>query len=291
MDLINQNNEERNIKIRRVIIEILGTILGSFTIATGIALFLLPNQLSSGGVAGIATITYYLFNIPMGTMMILINVPLFLVSIFKMGKYFFVKSMIGTVTLSIFIDFLDKFKALTEDRFLACVYGGIILGIGTAILLKVNSSTGGSDLVSYVAKKYKPTVQAGNIIVIIDIVIVTLNMIFFNEIEIGLYSAIAIYLMGKIIDILFEGIDFTKLMIIVSDKSEEISKDIEEKIERGVTGLYGKGMYTNTKKLVLMCVAPRREVARIKMLARKIDPRSFIIITNSREVVGQGFEK
>lgn len=291
MDLINENNEERNIKIRRVIIEILGTILGSFIMAIGVALFLLPNQLSSGGVAGIATITYYLFNIPMGTMMVLINVPLFLVSIFKMGKYFFVKSMIGTITLSIFIDFLDKFNALTEDRFLACVYGGIILGIGTAILLKVNSSTGGSDLVSYVAKKYKPTVQAGNIIVIIDIIIVTLNMIFFNEIEIGLYSAIAIYLMGKIIDILFEGIDFTKLMIIVSDKSEEISKEIEEKIERGVTGLYGKGMYTNKEKLVLMCAAPRREVARIKMMARKIDPRSFIIITNSREVVGQGFEK
>lgn len=291
MDIINEKNEERKSKLKRVIIEILGTIIGSFIMAIGVSLFLLPNQLSSGGVAGIATITYYLFNIPMGTMMILINVPLFLISIFKIGKYFFVKSMIGTVTLSIFIDFLDKFKALTEDRFLACVYGGIILGIGTAILLKVNSSTGGSDLVSYVAKKYKPTVQAGNIIVIIDIVIVTLNMIFFREIEIGLYSAIAIYLMGKIIDILFEGIDFTKLMIIVSDKSEEISKDIEEKIERGVTGLYGKGMYTNTKKLVLMCVAPRREVARIKMLARKIDPRSFIIITNSREVVGQGFEK
>lgn len=291
MDIINEKNEERKSKLKRVIIEILGTIIGSFIMAIGVSLFLLPNQLSSGGVAGIATITYYLFNIPMGTMMILINVPLFLISIFKIGKYFFVKSMIGTVTLSIFIDFLDKFKALTEDRFLACVYGGIILGIGTAILLKVNSSTAGSDLVSYVAKKYKPTVQAGNIIVIIDIVIVTLNMIFFREIEIGLYSAIAIYLMGKIIDILFEGIDFTKLMIIVSDKSEEISKDIEEKIERGVTGLYGKGMYTNTKKLVLMCVAPRREVARIKMLARKIDPRSFIIITNSREVVGQGFEK
>ena len=291
MDKKKKKNEERKSKLKRVIIEILGTIIGSFIMAIGVSLFLLPNQLSSGGVAGIATITYYLFNIPMGTMMILINVPLFLISIFKMGKYFFVKSMIGTVTLSIFIDFLDKFKALTEDRFLACVYGGIILGIGTAILLKVNSSTGGSDLVSYVAKKYKPTVQAGNIIVIIDIVIVTLNMIFFREIEIGLYSAIAIYLMGKIIDILFEGIDFTKLMIIVSDKSEEISKDIEEKIERGVTGLYGKGMYTNTKKLVLMCVAPRREVARIKMLARKIDPRSFIIITNSREVVGQGFEK
>lgn len=291
MDIINEKNEERNVRIKRVIIEILGTIIGSFVMAIGVSLFLLPNQLSSGGVAGIATITYYLFNIPMGTMILIINIPLFLISIFKIGKYFFVKSIVGTVTLSFFIDMLDKFKALTDDRFLACVYGGIILGIGTAILLKVNSSTGGSDLVSYVAKKYKPTVQAGNIIVIVDIVIVTLNMIFFNEIEIGLYSAIAIYLMGKIIDVLFEGVEFTKLMIIISDKSENISKEIEEKIERGVTGIYGKGMYTNKDKLVLMCAAPRREVARIKMLARKIDSRSFIIITNSREVVGQGFEK
>ena len=103
-------------------------------------------------------------------------------------------------------------------------------------------------------------------------------------------SAIAIYLMGKVIDILFEGIDFTKLIIIISDKSEIIAKEIEEKVERGATGLYGKGMYTHKQKLVLMCVAPRGEVARIKIISRKIDPRSFIIITNSREVVGQGFK-
>ena len=159
MDMINERNEERKIKIKRAIIEILGTILGAFVMALGVSLFLLPNQLSSGGVAGIATITYYLLNIPMGTMILLINVPLFLVSIFKIGKYFFAKLLIGTVTLSFFIDWLDKFEPLTNDRFLACVYGGIILGIGTAILLKVNSSTGGSDLVSYLAKKYKPTIQ------------------------------------------------------------------------------------------------------------------------------------
>ena len=291
MDLVNEKSEERKGKIKKVILEILGTILGSFVMALGVSLFLLPNQLSSGGVAGIATITYYLLNIPMGTMVLLINIPLFLISILKVGKYFFVKSVIGTVTLSFFIDFLDKFKPLTEDRFLACVYGGIILGIGTAILLKTNSSTGGSDLVRKKKKKYKPTVQSGNIIVIIDIIIVSLNMIFLKEIEIGLYSAIAIYLMGKMIDILFEGIDFTKLMIIISDKNEEIAKAILEKIERGSTGLYGKGMYTGREKLVLMCAAYRNDVAKIKMIARKIDPRSFIVITNSREVVGQGFEK
>lgn len=282
---------EDKIKIPKIIMEIVGTILGSFVMAIGVALFLLPNQLSSGGVSGIATITYYLFNIPMGTMIIIINIPLFLFSIYKIGKNFFFKSLIGTASLSVFIDILDKLEPLTQDRFLACVYGGIIIGLGTAIILKVNSSTGGSDLVSQVARKYNPTIRSSNVIVILDIIIVTLNMIVFKEIEIGLYSAITIYLMGKIIDILFEGIYFTKLILIISDKNEIISKEIEEKIQRGITGLYGKGMYTGQEKIVLMCAASRRDVSRIKLIARKIDPKSFIIITNSREVVGLGFKK
>ena len=116
-------------------------------------------------------------------------------------------------------------------------------------------------------------------------------MIVFKKIEIGLYSAIVIYLMGKVIDIVFEGVDFTKLMFIISDKNEEIAKEIEEKIPRGTTGLYGKGMYTNKEKLILMCAASRRDVSRIKIISKKIDPYSFIIITNSREVVGLGFKK
>ena len=282
---------EKRFNIKKIIIEIGGTIIGAFVMAIGISLFLLPNQLSTGGVSGIAVVTYYLFHIPMGTMMLLINVPLFLLSMYKMGKSFFVKSILGTVSLSIFIDILDKIEPLTQDRVLASVYGGIMLGLGTAILLKVESSTGGSDLISYMAKKYNPTIRTSNVIAIIDIIIVTVNMIFFKEIEIGLYSAIAIYLMGKIIDIVFEGVYFTKLILIVSDKSEEISKEIEEKLQRGSTGLYGKGMYTNQEKLVLMCAASRGDVAKIKIIARKIDPRSFIIITNSREVVGLGFKR
>ena len=282
---------EEKIKIPKTIMEIIGTILGAFVMAIGVALFLLPNQLSSGGVSGIATITYYFFNVPMGTMIIIINTPLFLFSIYKIGKKFFLKSLIGTVVLSVFIDILDKLEPLTHDRFLACVYGGIIIGLGTAIILKVNSSTGGSDLISQIARKYNPTIRSSNIIVMLDIIIVTLNMVVFREIEIGLYSAITIYLMGKIIDILFEGIYFTKLILIISDKNEIISKEIEEKVQRGITGLYGKGMYTGQEKLILMCAASRGDVSRIKLIARKIDPKSFIIITNSREVVGVGFKK
>ena len=228
---------EEKYNIKKQIAEIFGTILGSFVISIGISLFLLPNQLSSGGIAGIGTIIYYLLKIPMGTTIILLNIPLFLISILKIGKSFFVKSLIGTISLSTFIDCLDKFKPLTQDRFLACIYGGIIIGVGTAIILKVNSSTGGTDMVTYIAKKYKPSIRTGNIIVIIDIIIVTLNMFFFREIEIGLYSGIAIYLMGKIIDILFEGIDFTKLIFIVSKKSEEIAEKIGKSIERGTTGI------------------------------------------------------
>lgn len=276
--------------IPKIILESLETIIGSFIMAAGTSLFLLPNQLSSGGVAGVATILYYLLKIPMGTAILAINIPLFAFSAYKIGKGFLVKSLIGTISFSIFVDMLDKIQPITEDRFLACIYGGVIIGLGTAVILKANSSTGGSDLVSYLAKSYKPELRSSNVIIIIDIVIVVLNVIFFKEVEVGLYSAIAIYLMGKMIDIIFEGIYFTKLIFIISDKNEKIAKEIGENLKRGTTGLMGKGMYTNKDKLVLMCATARGDVAKVKDIARKIDPKSFIIITNSREVVGQGFK-
>ena len=127
---------EEKFDIKKIVIEILGTVLGAFVMAIGVSLFLLPNQLSSGGVSGIATITYYLFNIPMGTMILIINVPLFLFAFFKIGKSFFIKSLIGTFTLSLFIDMLDKLKPITQDRFLACIYGGIVIGLRNCNFVK-----------------------------------------------------------------------------------------------------------------------------------------------------------
>lgn len=282
---------EEKYNISKIIKESLGTLLGAAIMAMGTSLFLLPNQLSSGGFAGIATIAYYFLNIPMGLTIIVINIPLFIVAVHRLGKSFFLKSLLGTISFSVFIDIFDKFTPLTNDRFLACIYGGIIIGLGTAIILNSNSSTGGSDLLSFIARTFKPDLRVGNIIIIIDTVIVVLNMIFFKEIEIGLYSAIAIYLMGKIIDVIFEGIYFTKLLFIVSEKNEEIAKEVGQKIQRGATGIFGKGMYTGEDKLILMCAASRGDIARIKNIARKIDRNSFIIIANAREVVGKGFKK
>ena len=169
--------------------------------------------------------------------------------------------------------------------------GGILTGLGTALILRAHSSTGGSDLAGIIIKEYKPTFITGNLITMIDFIIVLLNVIFLKKIEIGLYSAIAIYLMGKVIDILFEGIYFTKLIFIISDKNQEISDYIEKNIKRGVTGIYGKGMYTNTEKLVLMCAIGRNDLAEIKTKIKKIDSNAFLIITNSREVLGVGFKE
>ena len=227
----------------------------------------------------------------MGTSIIAINVPIFLFTIYKFGKRVFFNSLIGTISLSIFIDLIDKFEPLTDDRFLACIYGGILVGLGTGIVLKYNSSTGGSELFSQIVKSYNSNLPMGTILAVVDIIVVGLNIIFFKEIEIGLYSGIGIYIVGKMVDIIFEGIYFTKMFLIVSEKAEEIAKEIGNQIKRGTTGLYGKGMYTGENKLVIMCAASRGDVAKIRGLAKEIDPKCFIIITNSREVLGEGFKK
>ena len=130
----------------------------------------------------------------------------------------------------------------------------------------------------------------GSVLNAIDVCIIAANTIVFKEIEIGLYSAIAIFLLGRVLDVIFEGINFTKLMIIISDKNEEISARIQE-LERGVTGLYGKGMYTEDEKLVLICATPRGEVGKIRTIAEEIDKNCFIIISNAREVFGKGFKE
>lgn len=225
-------------KIKKYIIDVFGIIVGSAIMAVGISSFLLPNQLSSGGFSGIATITYYLLNIPMGAMILALNIPLFLFAGYRIGKEFFIKSIIGTVSLSLFIDLLDKYPPITTDRFLACIYGGVIIGIGTAIILKVSASTGGTELIANIIKTYNKHISISRYLTIIDILIIGINVIFFRHIEIGLYSAITIYLYGKMIDIIFEGIYFTKLLFIISDKNELISEAIENEVKKGVTGLY-----------------------------------------------------
>ncbi len=278
-------------KIKIVVIELFLIILGTFLMASSTAFFLLPNKLSTGGFSGIATIAYYFFNIPVGNATIILNLPLFIFAFFRVGKKFIGKSIIGTLLLSFFINYLEKFKGLTTDSLLASIYGGILMGIGTAIVLKAHSSTGGSDLLSYIVRSYNDKFKSSDLIILIDTIIIILNIMFFREIEIGLYSVIAIYLMGKMIDIVFEGVNFTKVLFIISDKYEDIAKRVGDDVKRGSTGIYIRGMHSNCNKTMLFCVGTRNEVLEIKRIATMIDPKAFIVIFNARETWGKGFEK
>ena len=278
------------IKYKKLIFDIIGLVIGTFFMACSTAFFLLPNKLSTGGFSGIATIAYYFLNIPAGVGILILNIPLFILAYFRIGKNFIFKTIVGTILLSFFIDKLESFNTITNDSFLACIYGGILMGIGTSITLKANGSTGGSDLLSYIVRSYYKKIKSSDLIIFIDIIIISISIVFFREVEIGLYSAIAIYLMGKMIDIFFEGINFTKVLFIISDKYEEISKTIGDKIQRGSTGIYAKGMHSGSEKIMLFCVGTRNEIIHIKEIATTIDPKSFIVIANSRETWGKGFK-
>lgn len=279
------------LKVSSYLVDIIQIVIGTALMASGTVFFLLPNKLSTGGFSGIATIFYYFLNWNMGTTILILNIPLFIIACFKIGIKFLVKAIIGTTFLSMFIDLFTQFGMVTEDRFLACVYGGIITGIGTSLVLKASASTGGSDLLAVIIKKFKPYFRTSNLIVIIDSIIVGLNVVFFKQLEIALYSAIAIYIMGKVMDIFLEGIYFTKMMYIISNKNEDISQKIRDEVGRGTTLLYGKGMYKGEKRDVLLCVASRNEVSQINQIIKKSDKRAFTIVSNAREVIGNGFKK
>lgn len=282
---------ESKFNIKQYLIELIQLVVGTLLMAIGVSLFLLPNKLSSGGFTGIATVFYYLFEWKVGTVIFLLNLPLFILSYFKIGKDFFFKSLIGTVVLSLCINYFETIKPVTNDKFLDCIFGGIIIGIGNALILRVNGSTGGTELVTGIVRSYAPKFKTSDIIRVFDISVVALNVLVFKEIEIGLYSAIAIYMSTKMIDLIFEGINFTKMIFIISDKYEEISDKIQNEIERGLTGIYSKGMYTNKEKMMLLCVVSRNEVIKIRKIVNKVDSGAFIIISNAREAFGEGFKE
>lgn len=173
---------------------------------------------------------------------------------------------------------------------LSSIYGGLIVGIGTAIVLRNNASTGGTELLSNIISRFHPTLKTGSLIVVLDTVIVIINMIALKQIEIGLYSAVAIYIIGKIIEIIADGTNFTKMIFIVSDKYEDIAKEISIKLERGSTAIYAKGMYKMEEKKILWCVASKNEIVKIRQIASRIDRQSFMTILNAKEAYGLGFK-
>lgn len=276
-------------RVFRALKEIFFIFFGAILMAIGTGSFLLPNQLSSGGFSGIATVFYYFFKIDMSKSIIFLNVPLFIIGLFKLGWKFILRTVFATTIYSYAIDISNNI-IVVEDRVLASIYGGIVIGIGLAFILKTNTSTGGTDLLALILQNNKINLKVGNIIAIVDIIVVFLNLIAFRDIEIGLYSAISIFMIGKLIDVIFEGINYCKVLYIISEKYEDLTEIINKELKRGATGLYANGSYSRKNKMVIMCVSKRNELEKIKVIISKVDKDAFLIITDAREVYGLGFK-
>lgn len=222
-------------KVFLYLYEFILIIIGCSLAAIGTGSFLLPNQLSSGGFSGIATIIYYFFEINMATTILILNIPLFILGFIKIGSKFIFKTILATFIYSIMIDLFELHPLIENDKFLASIYGGVFTGMGLALVLKANTSTGGTDLIAHIIQNYKFNFKMSTIITLIDAIVIILNLIAFRNLDIGLYSVISIYIIGKIIDIIFEGINFCKIIYIVTDKYEELTEIINLQIKRGAT--------------------------------------------------------
>ncbi len=277
---------KKNSFLKDIILIVFGTMFAGF----GMASFLLPNKLSSGGFTGIATVFYYFFGWNVGFTVIILNIPFFIYAFVRIGKKFLIKTVIATFLLSFFIDIFEYLPLLTNDRLLASIYGGVLIGIGTGLTFKAHTSTGGTDLIVQIVRSFKVRISSSKLLNLIDICVVVLNVVFFREFEIGLYSAIAIFLDGVLIDIVFEGINFSKLVFIVSNKNTEIVNMIHENLKAGATEIYGKGTYLNQNKVVIMSVMNRREIPILCENVYEIDRDAFLIVSNAREVYGLGFK-
>ena len=271
--------------------EYLLIILGDLILATSVCIFLLPNQLSTGGFSGLATIINYFANIKVGTIIIFLNSIVILYSMYLFGFKFIFRTIISVIIFGMFSNFLQGRFVVTQDLLLASICGGILSGTGIGLNLISNSTTGGSELIAKISNHYFKKVSISEVIVIFDIIVISLFIFVFKNIDVGLYSIIAIFISKKAIDILIEGINYAKSVYIISDKSNEIADEIMEKLKRGVTLLKSEGYYTKNDKDVIYCVVNKYQISDIKDIVKKIDNNAFVIINEAKEVLGNGFNK
>lgn len=273
-----------------VIKRYLTAFLGTFIIALSLDLFLVPADIAPGGLSGVAIILHHLANIPVGLSILFLNIPIFIWSLKYFNAEFMFSSLFGMVSLSILTDVFAWIKPVTGDMLLSAVYGGALMGLGLGIVFISGSTTGGTDIAAQILKKHFPSISVGKFVLIIDAFIVALAGLTFGRWEVILYSSVALYLCSYIIDLLVEGIDFAKVAYIISDNPRAISAEISARLERGTTALYGSSHYSGAEKTVLMCVVKKYEISRLKKLIKEIDKNAFVILSDVREVLGNGFK-
>jgi uncharacterized membrane-anchored protein YitT (DUF2179 family) len=276
-------------KLGSSIISYLGIALGSVIMAFSMILFIKANKIIPGGVMGAANIINYFTGFPIGLTTLCFSIPIFFLGVLTLGKEVGIKTIYCNVVYAVVVDLLDSnMTVLTGDLFLATVFGGALMGMGVAFILGFGATFGGTDLVGKIIHKYIPALPTQWIMFCFDFLVILVGAIVFGP-ELALFSIVAIFISTKMVDVIQEGVNYEKTFFIISEKSEEIAAAILNDLDRGVTSLYGKGMYTKQDKDVLYCIVARRQVVYVKNKILAIDPKAFITIGDVREVVGKGF--
>lgn len=275
---------------RRDLLDYVGIFAGVAITALGLDWFLIPNMIAAGGASGLATVIHHLTNLPVGLLMICINVPLFLASVRTFGKHFGAKTIFGTALLSLLIDLLALIirEPLTKDPLLAALYGGVFAGIGMGLTFRFNGTTGGTDIAARLLKRYS-SLSVGRALLFIDMAIIILAGIVFRQPDLSLYALITVFVTSKAIDLILEGEDYARAAFIITREADHIVQSVFTVLGRGITTIEGRGAYTGTDRQVLLCVVSRSEQSRLREIVESIDPSAFVIITSAREVFGEGF--
>lgn len=269
-------------------------LIGAFIMAAGYTYFITPHRIVPGGVYGIAIVLYHKMGFHVGLTALCFNIPLAILGTKLLGPRFGLKTVLGFVFTSLFIEIMSYYSKGVplvgkEEVLLSCIFGGLLIGIGVGFIFKAKATVGGSDVMAMIAAKYTK-MPLGQLMIIIDSIIVLLSLVAFGDWKIPLYSWITIYVMGKTIDIVLQGISYDKSLFIISDKHEEIREKILNNIHRGGTIFHAKGMYNGSEKSVIFTVASRREVAMLQEYIREIDPTTFMVIMDANEIIGKGFK-
>jgi uncharacterized membrane-anchored protein YitT (DUF2179 family) len=269
--------------------EYLYILLGSAMIAIAFNVFLLPNNIASGGVSGISTILKSTLGWEPAFVQWAFNIPLFIAGVVFLGKQFGIKTLVGTIFLPFVVFLTNGIEPWTMDPLLGSLFGGIGVGLGLGLVFRGNASTGGTDLAAQIINKYTG-LTLGTCVLLIDGLIVLSAAIVF-DIERGLYALIGLYVTTKTIDLVQIGLGRSKMTMIISDRQAEIQEGILNKIDRGVTKLSAYGGYTESERPVVMCVVDQTEFTKLKQLVKTIDPTAFIIVMDASEVLGEGFKR
>lgn len=264
-------------------------IIGSIIFAAGLEFFLIPNKILDGGVIGISMIFQHYLNIPLGTFIVLFNIPFLYLGYKQIGKGFTISSIFGIIILSIMTLIFHPFPPLVTDPFLACIFGGIILGIGVGLVIRNGGTLDGSEMFSIFVTKNLP-ISVGEMVLVINIVIFIISGFIFSW-ESALYSMISYFIAAKVMDIVIEGLNESKSIMIITKEYENISHDIQTKLGRGVTLLHAEGGYSGEDTKVIYCVITRIEESLLKNIVVSNDKNAFLSIGNIAEVSGGNFKK